>query len=154
MCFVYLHVYFNSILGTRKRSLTRGVVNKSAKDENSCTKGKELTDLTNDRKDTALHISMNKQNYSLIELLLDSGADILAKDRYENNVLHIAAINSDTTAMEMIVASQRESGESGVAELKDAMCAENNKGKKPTELASKKELMAVRKTINCNILLN
>ena len=88
---------------------------------------------------------MNKQDNSLVELLLDSGADISLQDRYGNNVLHIAAINNDITAIEMIIASQRESGESGVAELKDAMCAQNKKGKKPAELATRKESMEVSK---------
>ena len=88
---------------------------------------------------------MNKQDYSLVELLLDSGADISVQDRYGNNVLHIAAINNDITAIEMIIASQRESGESGVAELKDVMHAQNKKGKKPTELATRKESMEVSK---------
>ena len=86
---------------------------------------------------------MNKQDYSLVELLLDSGADISVQDRYGNNVLHIAAINNDITAIEMIIASQRESGESGVAELKDVMCAQNKKGKMPKELANRGESMEV-----------
>ena len=119
-------------------------MNRSSKEERSCNRGSELIDLTNERKDTALHISMNKQDYSLVELLLDCGADISVQDRYGNNVLHIAAINNDITAMEMIVASQKETGESGVAELKDVMLAKNKKGKKPTELATKKETMEVR----------
>ena len=86
---------------------------------------------------------MNKQDYSLLELLLDCGADISVQDRYGNNVLHIAAINNDITAMEMIVARQRETGESGVAELKDVMCAKNKRGKKPTELVTNEKTMEV-----------
>ena len=79
----------------------------------------------------------------MLELLLDCGADISVQDRYGNNVLHIAAINNDITAMEMIVARQRETGESGVAELKDVMCAKNKRGEKPTELVTNEKTMEV-----------
>ncbi|KAI6647344.1 Ankyrin repeat protein [Oopsacas minuta] len=134
-------------IGPVKRTFTWGGLSRDSRDELSCTIGGELLDLINETKETALHLSTNKQDYSIMELLLDSSADISIKDRYGNNVLHIASMNNDVTGLEMIIVSQMEKGVQRVEELKDVLSAVNKKGKRPTELATKQETIEV--LLNC-----
>lgn len=82
-------------------------------------------------RSTALHIAAAAGNEGVAERLIDSGADLRAKDNVGAEPLHLAAFRAHTAIVSLLLKAKEEMGSEGLVE------AETKKGETPLIAACK-----------------